>query len=235
MRLFFLILFLFNSLQVGAETLINQVVALEHVKDKAVDQSSLQLWGIGLVSTLSVAPYDKQIRNNWYQHQQMSKSVSSAGDFLGTGIPGVLIVAAQYFFDSNEQNWQAHARALIWESIAVTTMKYTFARKRPGGSENRLSFPSGHTATAFATATSLAYSYGWKAAVVAYPVATLVGLSRLSDDAHWGSDVVAGAFVGAIMARASVLNIESDGGTKDVVFAPNFSPNVWSLTCIYSF
>lgn len=235
MRPFFLILMTFISVQVSAYELLEKTIATDHVKEKVIDRTSLQLWGLGLASSLTVGPYDERIRENWYDHQQMSKSVSSLGDFLGTGIPGVLLVGSQYFFDSNELNWQSHARALFWQTAVVTTMKLTTARKRPGGSENRHSFPSGHTATAFATATSLTYAYGWKAAVVAYPLATLVGLSRLADDAHWGSDVVAGAFVGGILARASVLDSESQKKNETVLFVPNFSPNVASLTCIYSF
>ena len=59
------------------------------------------------------------------------------------------------------------------------------------------SFPSGHTTVAFATAAALAReSRARWVPWVAYPVAALVGWSRLRDNRHWASDVVAGAAVG---------------------------------------
>jgi membrane-associated phospholipid phosphatase len=38
--------------------------------------------------------------------------------------------------------------------------------------------------------------------VVSYSIATLVGLSRIYDNAHWASDVMAGAAVGFLSAKA---------------------------------
>jgi membrane-associated phospholipid phosphatase len=60
------------------------------------------------------------------------------------------------------------------------------------------SFPSGHATLAFATATALDRETraGW-VPLVAYPLAALVGWSRVRDDQHWTSDVVAGAALGA--------------------------------------
>jgi membrane-associated phospholipid phosphatase len=118
-------------------------------------------------------------------------------------------------------------------------MKYSFGRQRPGNSDSHQSFPSGHTSVSFATATSLTYAYGWKAAVIAYPVAVLVGLSRLSDDAHWASDVVGGAFVGFIMARASSYDWDDSSGAThsktNLVFYPDFGPHEMGLGLTYRY
>lgn len=228
---FFFILLLFLNKTVCAEELWQDIIAPKPVLQKMTDTTSISLWSAGLISTLMVKPNDDRIRENWKDHQLMSYSISSAGDILGSGIPSVLIAGGQYFFDEQKENWKTHARALIWETAVVTTMKYAFSRQRPGGSQDHLSFPSGHTAVAFATATALSYSYGWKVAAIAYPIATLVGLSRLADDAHWGSDVVGGAFVGFITARASVL----DETVSKLSIVPIFGPEYSGLTCLYSF
>lgn len=61
------------------------------------------------------------------------------------------------------------------------------------------SFPSGHTDSAFALATILgeAYSIKW----FTYPAALLVGLSRIQQNTHWPSDILAGALLGHLTAR----------------------------------
>jgi membrane-associated phospholipid phosphatase len=55
----------------------------------------------------------------------------------------------------------------------------------------------------FTLAGSLTYSYGWKAAVPAYTAATVTALSRIKENKHWLSDVVAGAFLGTYWATVS--------------------------------
>ena len=43
---------------------------------------------------------------------------------------------------------------------------------------------------------------GWKWAVPTYTIASYVAMSRLVDDRHWASDVVAGAAEGIIVGRS---------------------------------
>jgi membrane-associated phospholipid phosphatase len=102
--------------------------------------------------------------------------------------------------------------ARIGESVvaaiaACELLKYPIGRARPpqSGSDPDLfrpfsgwsSFPSGHTTVAFATAAAIdrEADRAWVRWVV-YPFAGLVGWSRLHDDRHWMSDVVAGAALG---------------------------------------
>jgi len=71
-----------------------------------------------------------------------------------------------------------------------------------------VSFPSGHTANAFALATVVAMQYRdepW-VPVLAYTVAASVGLSRMALDRHWASDVLVGAVVGHFVSRLVVRN-----------------------------
>lgn len=68
------------------------------------------------------------------------------------------------------------------------------------------SFPSGHTTSAFAIATIINSEFKDKKAVtiVAYSLATLTGLSRIHDNKHWATDVLAGAAFGYGMAKVIV-------------------------------
>jgi len=59
------------------------------------------------------------------------------------------------------------------------------------------SFPSGHTATAFALATAIAYLWP-KSGIPMFFFAILIGISRLAIGAHYPSDVVGGAVVGVL-------------------------------------
>jgi membrane-associated phospholipid phosphatase len=66
----------------------------------------------------------------------------------------------------------------------------------PFGTKN-LCFPSGHACLAFATAAALAIlwpRFRW----MFYALATLVAIERVSENAHWLSDVVAGAALGIV-------------------------------------
>ena len=65
-------------------------------------------------------------------------------------------------------------------------------------------FPSGHTSTAFATATSLSVEYPkWYVIAPSFVWATAVGYSRMHLGVHYPSDVVAGAIVGSGSAYLS--------------------------------
>ena len=67
-------------------------------------------------------------------------------------------------------------------------------------------FPSGHTATAFSIATVFALQYKDRPVIpiISYSAATLVGISRLTEHAHWASDVFLGAVFGYVCGKQVV-------------------------------
>lgn len=82
----------------------------------------------------------------------------------------------------------------------VQSLKMSTHVMRPDGSDNH-SFPSGHTATAFMTATMLTKEYGYLSpwiGVGAYGVASATGLMRMANNKHWLSDVLTGAGIGIL-------------------------------------
>lgn len=82
----------------------------------------------------------------------------------------------------------------------VNTLKRTTNVTRPDGTDKH-SFPSGHTATAFMTATMLAKEYGGRSpwiSIGAYSMASTTGLMRMANNKHWLSDVMTGAGIGIL-------------------------------------
>ncbi len=94
-------------------------------------------------------------------------------------------------------------QAQILTEMMVEPLKFSVRRLRPDGSD-RQSFPSGHAAITFATATVIERHLGWRKAVLAYVIASYVASSRLHDNVHFLSDVVFGAAVGSIAGRTVV-------------------------------
>ncbi|MCL2758349.1 MAG: phosphatase PAP2 family protein [Alphaproteobacteria bacterium] len=84
-------------------------------------------------------------------------------------------------------------------TLAVTyALKYTVRAERPyqdKGAKGH-SFPSGHTAFAFAGAGYWQRRYGWWVGVPMYAAASAVGYSRVFSRNHNWADVVAGAAIG---------------------------------------
>ena len=103
----------------------------------------------------------------------------------------------------DQKNGLKHGRALILTATSHITLAFIARRERPPGRDNYLPFasswPSGHASSAFATAESLAYAYGWWVGVPANAVAIAIAAGRVSENAHWLSDVVAGAALGIFL------------------------------------
>lgn len=70
------------------------------------------------------------------------------------------------------------------------------------------SFPSGHTTAAFSVATVFAEEFRDRPAIpiIAYVAATLVGVSRITENAHWATDVFAGAALGYVTGKQVARN-----------------------------
>jgi len=92
---------------------------------------------------------------------------------------------------------------LVTSSVGVT--KILTHRLRPNGADRR-SFPSGHTSLAFMTAEFLNQEYKDQSvwySIGGYAMATGTGILRLYNNAHWFSDVVAGAGFGMLSTKVS--------------------------------
>lgn len=97
------------------------------------------------------------------------------------------------------------ASSYLMMSVTVLALKDITKVERPDGSSNN-SFPSGHTATAFAGAEFLWQEYKDKSiwyGISGYLVASATGVFRIVNDRHWFTDVAAGAGIGILSTKAA--------------------------------
>ncbi len=153
--------------------------------------------------------------------------------FYGLATVGDLL-SDDFFLDGRKHELVAYVETISWTMVSVNALKLAVGRARPYAvrpdliarrgeykereSEDLISFPSGHSASAAATATFvamdlsdylvreyLADSHGavkWIVgrgvpAIAAGGVTWTVMYSRIKDQRHWLSDTVTGAFIGA--------------------------------------
>lgn len=173
-----------------------------------VCNASAQNWDINTLH--KVNSWDGKFIRNY------NKVISRTEPYIAVGVPVAMALTA----------WAKHDRKLLKDAIYVGTsvagtfvltygMKYLVDRERPFDRypdrvhaysyESSPSFPSGHTATAFALATSLSIKYPkWYVIAPSALWACSVGVSRMNEGVHYPSDVLAGAAIGA---GCAVVNI----------------------------
>lgn len=146
--------------------------------------------------------------------------------------------------------------SILANCVITDALKESFRRHRPSVSRENDQFdgpfiettngsmPSSHTSTAFALATSVAYVYKDTKIVppLAYAVATLVGISRIHDNAHWTTDVLAGAAVGYFSSRGVIYLHKKIGEgfarrkqKMHLSFSPIIAPETFGLSSTLKF
>jgi membrane-associated phospholipid phosphatase len=165
--------------------------------------------------------FDEDVRTA-FQDGRTSASNDVSGFISNFGDGFVLTAALLGFYAAGERSgrpsWQRTA-LLGLESLGSTALivlgsKLVIGRARPRAREGSHSFkpfsfgntyysmPSGHAASAWAVATVIAEQSESKTVdAIAYGMASLVALSRVHDDKHWGSDVFLGSALGYFTAR----------------------------------
>ncbi len=114
-------------------------------------------------------------------------------------------------------------RALVLANAMVAPLKIVAGRERPDGS-NDYSFPSGHSANAFAISTVFGRRYGREVGLPLFVLAGFVPVARIHDRHHFFSDVVAGSVLGVVAGWA----VERGDGEK-LVLAPGYARGLWML------
>ena len=137
------------------------------------------------------------------------KFMSNSNTAMNLAIPAGLGLAAIIDRDTDMfENACVMVAASALNAGVTLALKYTINRQRPFKTYPSLvvkktdagdpSFPSGHTSSAFATATSLSLAYPkWYVIVPSYLWAGSVAYSRLYLGAHYPTDVLGGMIIGS--------------------------------------
>ncbi len=124
-------------------------------------------------------------------------------------------------------------------SIITHSLKNIADVPRPTGAPG--SFPSGHTTFAFVNATVLFHEFKntdpW-IAYSGYVVATATGCLRMTNNAHWLPDVVAGAGIGMLTANVvywlePLKKLQLSPKGKKVTFLPLVGYKSFALACTF--
>lgn len=158
---------------------------------------------------IASAPWDRQGVNNGFN---IPTTLFQSGNFIGQVAFQLGAGFATYGVGKASGNKKlAYAgrdivRAQVLSQTIVQTLKFTVRRERPDFSNNK-SFPSGHSASMFATATVLHKYYGWKVGAPAYALGTYVAMARMAWNRHHATDVVMGAGFGIASARTVTMSM----------------------------
>jgi membrane-associated phospholipid phosphatase len=177
-------------------------------------KENLVIIGTGLGAALAASSYDEQIRTSGFNSELFEDTqldhVFEAGEIMGGALVQVGGAFATFGLGKlvNNSGLESLGRDLVRAQVLTQTItqavKFGVGRTRPDGSSST-SFPSGHSAGTFATATVLQRRYGWKVGIPAYGVAAYIAASRLNENKHYLSDVLFGAAIGIMGGRTVTI------------------------------
>jgi|SRR5687767_7484707 len=171
-------------------------------------RDSAMILGIGGLAALAGHPSDARVSQSFSGSTSM-RGPFSAGQTIGAATTQLAAAFATYSIGRVTGHPKVAmigadlARAQFVSQAMTQVIKLGTGRTRPDGTS--LSFPSGHSASAFATATVLQRHLGWKAGIPAYAVASYVAASRIQGQRHYFSDVAFGAAIGMVAGRTVTI------------------------------
>jgi membrane-associated phospholipid phosphatase len=212
-----------------------------------VTRNDLFALGGGIAGTLLLAPLDYPISDELYEPRwKTSRRVHQlAGDVAFFGGDGPFVASVVLLAGSSVGHGVALRRFAVHniESIALATIitgigkgisgralpgvhaksAFQFGRGFHDANGPFVSFPSGHTAAAFAFASTIAGELAYHDSTrvrlydgLAYGGAAAVGVARLVQHVHWPSDLPLAAVIGTWSGRA-IQRHASDAGVLGAV------------------
>ncbi|UCH62563.1 MAG: phosphatase PAP2 family protein [Fidelibacterota bacterium] len=203
----------------------------------AISAPELRLhWVVTGLGTLAALSQDSRMKQQAVEHGLMPELLADVGDEWGGRVGAIVILPGIYLAErlrgtpgiERLQRLEFTFTSLVVVATITQTLKYTVGRPRPNQQPTPRfpyghSFPSGHTSHAFGIAEVVRTLYGNGAGAVFYGLAVITGISRIHDNKHYLSDVVAGAGLGIGVVRGFSLAQRSGDEVVSwrVIAAPN--------------
>jgi hypothetical protein len=196
-----------------------------------------------LITTGTILHFSTDAKENFQDWVQENFSYSGHTDDYIQYAPLVVVYGLNAFGVKGKNNFGNRTaivvKSLLINDLMVSSLKSWVDSDRPNGEPR--SFPSGHTSVAFALAHFMHKEYGERSAwysIGAYTCATTVGFMRVAKNAHWISDVIAGAGFGMLSTELVYLTHQYKWDNEHI---KNFDIFPWSnrkqsgLTMVYTF
>ena len=226
-----------------------------HLDLKAALLFGTVLAGTGILIANDEGIYENfksyQSRHSWVD--KVSPKITLLGDWgIDCGIAGLFFLSGVVIRDQKARDTGLMAlETLLHTGFLVQVIKHLAGRQRPkvehgkdhwfgptaffkryseGYFSRYDSFASGHTISVWGLATVIAENYKnhfW-VPLTCYGLATMVGLSRLTEDAHWFSDVFVGAVLGYAIGKMVVRN-----QNRRLQLSPAVTPGGMELSLSY--
>jgi membrane-associated phospholipid phosphatase len=203
--------------------------------------------GIGAAAALDNTVKDRVQAQRSTGEYRFFKEYQNLGSTWSFGVIGAFEAWGELTGDATAKNtaMDALAASIIGPGLVGTGVKYAAGRVRPNTASRTFefrpfsgnqSFPSGHAAQAFAVATAIAGNYpSWWVQTLCYGGAGLVAYARVEQNAHYASDVVAGALLGWSVGRAVVRRHSAPPDPRRLTWTPYATASGFGLVCLKEF
>ncbi len=211
-----------------------------------------------LVTGAAIGLYDNDAKIQKWALDHKTTTTNNIGDEItdfGHGKFTPVILGGMYLYGHVADDGKMRKTVLlsiesfVLTGVFVQTIKYTTHRHRPNtdapphtfdgpslqGTNSNSSLPSGHASSAFAVATVIASEYdNIIVPTLAYGIATITALNRVTHNAHWSSDAFIGAAIGYFTGKAIVAS-HRNGKQGDLSLTPIVSDGLTGMTLSYRF
>lgn len=174
-----------------------------------------------LAVSLWILPYDGAVTRYFYegvfQDSPLVRTLARTVEKFAEAW-GITLTLLSILFLDRKHGWRKFVMVgmiMVTSALVIISSKMVVGRERPrvsqfetvvhgpargvrGGGRYH-SYPSGHTTAAFTLAVATACAYGWAAAPILL-LAAMTGFARIVTGYHFPTDVLAGAFLGTLVA-----------------------------------
>ncbi|SHK12691.1 phosphatase PAP2 family protein [Chryseobacterium polytrichastri] len=167
---------------------------------KLIIPAALISYGVASLSIKGLKQLNSSTQYEISEHQPDKIKLDNYAQFA----PAVLVYGLNAAGVQGKHNFRdrsiIYGTSMLITSAITVPLKHIVKEERPDES-NKLSFPSGHTAIAFASAQFMFREYkdtNFLLGISGYSFAVFTGIYRMLNNKHWFGDVVGGAGFGIL-------------------------------------